>query len=102
MGTVPWAAPEYLTVKRIKERSEKGDIFSFGVIAWELVTRKVPWKEEGYTRDDVRELVINGERLEIPNNCPTELQEIMKQCWKHGNKIIYTILRCRTIDKAIV
>ena len=82
IGTIPWTAPEYLTIKRRNERNEKGDIYSFGVIAWELVTRKVPWKEEGYSADDVREAVLEGDRLAIPNNCSKILKKLMEQCWK--------------------
>ena len=81
---MPWAAPEYLTIKRIKERSEKGDVYSFGVIAWELITLKTPWKSQNYGIDDIREAVVGGDRLEIPANCPKELGEVIKNCWKHG------------------
>ncbi len=85
IGSVPWAAPEYLTVKRIKERNEKGDIYSFGVIAWELVTRQTPWKSYNYSVEDIKECVVGGVQLEIPSTCPPELAEIMKQCWDIGN-----------------
>ena len=44
VGTIPWAAPEFLTPGGVKARSVKGDIFSFGVILWELITRQKPWK----------------------------------------------------------
>ena len=81
LGTIPWTAPEYLTVKRKKERNEKGDVFSFGVIVWELVTRKMPWRAEGYSRDDIREVVVSGERLEIPKTCTEIVREVMNQCW---------------------
>ena len=51
------------------------------MIVWELVTRKTPWLEEEYSREDVIEAVITGERLEIPENCSEYLKEVMKQCW---------------------
>ena len=82
MGTVPWSAPEYLTAKRIKDRNEKGDVFSFGVIAWELIAKQTPWKSSGMSADDIRELVVDGTRLEIPSECPLELKEVISQCWK--------------------
>lgn len=81
LGTVLWSAPEYLTIKRIKERNEKGDVYSFGIIVWELVTRKTPWREEGYSGEDVKEAVISGLRLEIPKSCPENLREVMNKCW---------------------
>ena len=81
LGSILWAAPEYLTLKRKNERNEKGDVFSFGVIVWEIVTRKIPWKEEEHNSEDVKEAVLTGERLRIPNTCPKHLREVMTQCW---------------------
>ena len=86
LGTCAWAAPEYLTVERIDERNEKGDVFSFGVIAWELLTCQTPWKSKKYTNDDIKQSVIKGERLTIPSDCAESLREVMKKCWKHGKK----------------
>ena len=85
VGSVPWAAPEYLTVKRKNERNEKGDVFSFGVIVWELVTLQVPWKSGNHTIEDIKESVIEGVRLEIPK-CSERLQNVMKRCWDHGKQ----------------
>ena len=83
VGSVPWAAPEYLTVKRKNERNEKGDVFSFGVIVWELVTLQTPWKAGNHTIEDIKEYVIEGVRLEMPK-CSEKLQNVMKRCWDHG------------------
>jgi serine/threonine protein kinase len=88
LGSVPWAAPEYLTIKRKSERNEKGDVFSFGVILWELVTRDTPWKTENISLDDIKELVLDGERLKIPENCIEELRKVMEQCWKQSTSLL--------------
>lgn len=71
--------------KRIKERNEQGDVFSFGVIAWELFTRRIPWENMHYM--DVIQNVKNGKRLEIPNECPSELRDLITKCWNDGNRI---------------
>ena len=84
LGTIPWTAPEYLTIKRKNERNEKGDVYSFGVIVWELVTRKTPWREEEYSKEDIMEATLTGERLEIPNTCSGYLREVMNLCWSDG------------------
>ena len=86
LGTVLWAAPECLTVKRFQERNEKMDVFSFGVIAWELVTQQVPWKQEGYSSKDIEQAVKRGSRLKITAKCPKYLQEVMKQCWEDSKQ----------------
>ena len=40
MGTVQYTSPEVMRGEKV---SEKSDVFSFGVVLWELVTRTQPW-----------------------------------------------------------
>ena len=84
IGTLYWSAPEYLDRKRIKERSGKGDVFSFGVIVWEIVTGEFPWESQEYLPTDVIASVTEGERLEIPETCDATLKTVMLDCWKHS------------------
>ncbi|CAA6671477.1 unnamed protein product [Spirodela intermedia] len=74
-GTPEWMAPELI---RNEPFSEKCDIFSFGVIMWELCTLRRPW--DGVTPVQVIHSVANeGTRLEIPDgplgNCWAEPEE---------------------------
>ncbi|KAE9461952.1 hypothetical protein C3L33_06148, partial [Rhododendron williamsianum] len=62
VGTPEWMAPELI---RNEPFTEKCDIFSLGVIIWELCTLNRPW--EGVTSVQVVYSVANdGLRLEIP------------------------------------
>lgn len=83
VGSVPWAAPEYVDWHQMDKRSEKGDVFSFGVILWELVTREIPWNNTPIDR--VCYDVYNGKRLEIPPNCNETFKDICIKCWNEGN-----------------
>jgi serine/threonine protein kinase len=41
-GTPEWTAPEVL---RSQSYNEKSDVYSYGVILWELVTNEEPWAD---------------------------------------------------------
>ena len=41
-GTAEWTAPEVL---RGLPYNEKSDVYSYGVVLWELMTRQVPWPD---------------------------------------------------------
>eukprot|EP01118_Nematostelium_gracile_P007130 TRINITY_DN2304_c0_g1_i1.p1 TRINITY_DN2304_c0_g1~~TRINITY_DN2304_c0_g1_i1.p1 ORF type:complete len:531 (-),score=133.00 TRINITY_DN2304_c0_g1_i1:70-1662(-) len=77
VGPVRWMAPESL---RDQIYSYKSDVFSFGVIMWEMVARKLPWGE----MDQVKVIlaVLDGKTLEIPEKTPSELATLMKSCWR--------------------
>ena len=87
IGTVQYAAPECIGLNK-KTMSEKGDSFSFGVILWELITHKIPWRdllmEPGRTLLDISGLVEEGERLDIPKECPKLVTDFIQLCWRHS------------------
>ncbi|KAL4379218.1 hypothetical protein GQ457_02G018040 [Hibiscus cannabinus] len=73
-GTPEWMAPELI---RNEPFTEKCDIFSLGVIMWELCTLSRPW--EGVPPERVVYAVANeGSRLEIPEG---PLGRLISDCW---------------------
>ncbi|XP_059659768.1 serine/threonine-protein kinase EDR1-like isoform X2 [Cornus florida] len=73
-GTPEWMAPELI---RNEPFSEKCDIFSLGVIMWELCTLNRPW--DGVPPERVVYSVANeGSRLEIPEG---PLGRLIADCW---------------------
>ncbi|RDX69605.1 Serine/threonine-protein kinase EDR1, partial [Mucuna pruriens] len=63
-GTPEWMAPEVL---RNEPANEKCDVYSFGVILWELTTTKIPWR--GLNPMQVVGAVgFQNKRLEIPED----------------------------------
>jgi len=64
LGTLAWAAPELLLGQKI---TPKADIFSCGVVLWEIVTGKAPLR--GYVS-----------RPQGVSQCPEKVADIIVQC----------------------
>lgn len=65
--------------------SVKSDIWSFGILMWEIVTLgSTPYP--GIAASDVMRKVRDGYRLEKPEHCRRELYNIMYYCWARDFK----------------
>lgn len=80
-GAVPWMAPEVL--RDTEAQDEKCDVFSFGVIVWELATGLMPWSEMNPFRVMVA-VAREGARLPIPEDCPSWMKQVMRSCWQEA------------------
>src|SRR5688572_809699 len=81
-GVIPYIAPEIL---RGKEYTTASDIYSFGMIMWELITGRMPFWDQN---NDI-ELVINiceNHRPPIIKNTPKGYIELMQKCWDSDSK----------------
>jgi len=81
-GTPSWAAPEVLKEQRY---SLKADVYSFGICLWEMCTRDKPYQNMT-TPQVVIAVAIEGKRLTIPENIPTEMGYIISKCWQIDTK----------------
>ena len=75
-GTVAWMAPELI---RHEKCSQKVDIWSFGIILWELLTRQIPYNNWGQSQV-MWEVGNNRISTPIPSNCPTQIGAILNSC----------------------
>ncbi|XP_067833545.1 mitogen-activated protein kinase kinase kinase 13-like, partial [Heptranchias perlo] len=76
-GTVAWMAPEVI---RNEPVSEKVDIWSFGVVLWELLTGEVPYKDVDSSAI-IWGVGSNSLHLPVPSTCPDGFKILMKQTW---------------------
>ncbi|XP_078596676.1 uncharacterized protein LOC144873294 [Branchiostoma floridae x Branchiostoma japonicum] len=80
-GRMPfkWMAPETLLSGRY---TSKSDVWSFGVLLWEITTLgSSPYP--GIPTDKIVTLVLRGYRMGKPPNCPQDIFDMMKKCWRH-------------------
>lgn len=75
--SVAWTAPEILMGER---PNEKCAIFSFGIILWELIGRKVPYEGEHPLK--VVSKILSGFRPTIPGDCPRGVKALIENCWQ--------------------
>ena len=77
VGTPAWMAPEVL---RGDEYTLLCDVYSMGVIVWEMVYREEPLK--GVNPHAVAIKVgMEGHRLPIKEDCPLIYRTMMQRCW---------------------
>ncbi|XP_076013646.1 mitogen-activated protein kinase kinase kinase 9 [Genypterus blacodes] len=76
-GTYAWMAPEVI---RSSTFSKGSDIWSYGVLLWELLTGEVPFRGiDGLAV--AYGVAMNKLSLPIPSTCPEPFARLMEECW---------------------
>ena len=76
-GTPFWAAPEII---RHNTYGVKADIYSFGIVLWELVAREDPYT--GIPSVQVPFMVTEEQlRPKVPSFCDADFLKLMTECW---------------------
>mmetsp|Transcript_19105 Transcript_19105/g.34762 ORF Transcript_19105/g.34762 Transcript_19105/m.34762 type:complete len:891 (-) Transcript_19105:3049-5721(-) len=81
-GTPHWMAPEVISNKPY---SLKADVYSYGIVLWEICARDIPYR-------DVHPMAIPLKVVQshmrpnmsgIPSTCPEKMKALISQCWQH-------------------
>ncbi|PKA66842.1 Serine/threonine-protein kinase HT1 [Apostasia shenzhenica] len=84
-GTYRWMAPELystVTLRRGEKKhyTNKVDVYSFGIVLWELLTNRMPF--EGMSNlQAAYAAAFKQERPQIPEDTPPALLFIIRSCW---------------------
>ena len=76
-GSIPYMAPE---VALGKPYALEADVFSFGILLWEILT--LNWAFNGFSRRDYFVRVVKeNERLNLPPSLPSTIRTVIPEAW---------------------
>eukprot|EP01104_Vermistella_antarctica_P014169 TRINITY_DN4418_c0_g1_i3.p1 TRINITY_DN4418_c0_g1~~TRINITY_DN4418_c0_g1_i3.p1 ORF type:complete len:192 (+),score=38.63 TRINITY_DN4418_c0_g1_i3:405-980(+) len=78
-GTVGWMAPEVFLGKKY---STAADVYSFGIVLWELWTRQDPFGN--LSPFQVYEFIKASKRPHVPDDMDKDYAKLMKACWEQS------------------
>ncbi|KAF5291393.1 hypothetical protein FQR65_LT01703 [Abscondita terminalis] len=77
-GSAAWMAPEVFASSKY---TEKCDVYSWGIILWEVLSRQRPFYNLKGSAFTIMWAVYKGMRPPLIRNCPLPLEKLMKDCW---------------------
>ena len=83
LGTLQWVAPEVL---RNEKYSEKADVYSFAILVWELLERKIPYSGRN-SIEVAKKVAYSSLRPNVPAKCDPLLEKIMTTCWQEQSSM---------------
>ncbi|RHZ43540.1 hypothetical protein Glove_1033g9 [Diversispora epigaea] len=78
VGVLPYIAPEVLSGD--EEYTKAADVYSFGIIAYEIITGFPPYPDIPHD-EDLAIKICNGLRPKIPFHTPKLITRIIMRCW---------------------
>ncbi|RHZ88620.1 hypothetical protein Glove_21g171 [Diversispora epigaea] len=77
-GVLPYIAPEVLSGE--EEYTKAADVYSYGIIAYEMVTGFPPYPDIPHDKDLAMK-ICNGLRPKIPFHTPKLITRMIMRCW---------------------
>ncbi|MFA6409696.1 MAG: protein kinase [Gammaproteobacteria bacterium] len=79
--TLAWRAPELLDPKKPAPHTTKTDIYSLGVVLWEIASRELPWAGNNAPETLVADWICSKKRDVIPQETPPSYAALIRRCW---------------------
>ena len=82
-GTYRWMAPE---ITQLEEYSFMADVYSFGIVVWQLVAHEELFKELSQI-EAAGTVAIDGASLPIQKKIPQLMEHLIRSCWNEHPKV---------------
>ncbi|RHZ81008.1 hypothetical protein Glove_130g199 [Diversispora epigaea] len=84
LGPIQYIDPQYLEIFNTIGKNKSSDIFSLGIILWEISSGNPPFEMESLSNVDLLNNIIKGKREMVAPGTPPKYKEIYTDCWKHN------------------
>ncbi|CAD7079002.1 unnamed protein product [Hermetia illucens] len=91
-----WRAPEILRhINPPPRGTQKGDVYSFGIVLYEIIGRKGPWGELSYSKEEIIKRVMNPALFGVGYfrpplsflDIPDYIKHCLRSCWEEDPEI---------------
>ncbi|RHZ88391.1 hypothetical protein Glove_23g90 [Diversispora epigaea] len=83
-GSIQYIDSKYLEIFNPIGKNKSSDIFSLGIILWEISSGTPPFEMESLSNFDLLNNIIEGKREMVIPGTPFKYKEIYTDCWKHN------------------
>ncbi|RHZ66125.1 hypothetical protein Glove_309g141 [Diversispora epigaea] len=103
LSPIQYVDPQYLELFNTIGKNKSSDIFSLGIILWELSSGNLPFEMESWPDVDLLNNIVNGKREMFIPGTPPKFKEICTDCWKHnGNSRPYISQVVKNLSEIVI
>ncbi|RHZ88307.1 hypothetical protein Glove_23g168 [Diversispora epigaea] len=84
LDPIEYIDPQYLEIFNTIDRNKSSDIFSLGIILWEISSGTPPFEMESLSNRDLLNNIVKGKREMVIPGTPPKYKEIYSDCWDHN------------------
>ncbi|GBB85186.1 hypothetical protein RclHR1_11740005 [Rhizophagus clarus] len=80
-GVIPYTDPKKFSKRKTQKTDEKSDVYSIGILLWEISSGKPPYKENEPYDIDLAMEIMGGLRETVVPNTPPDYVRLYEECW---------------------
>ncbi|RHZ66127.1 hypothetical protein Glove_309g142 [Diversispora epigaea] len=84
LGPIQYIDPQYLEIFNTIGKNKSSDVFSLGIILWEISSGNPPFEMEALSNVDLLNNILKGKREMVIPGTPPKYKEIYTDCWRHN------------------